>query len=103
MIMTGAQAREKQRRAVEMDEMSVTNGTKLRIARGLFKLSQGPSQWTSAAREFGGISSKLDDWEGKVSEMHCKSGATPVNRHCRIACVRADRYLLQVTWHCTLP
>jgi hypothetical protein len=68
VIMTGAQARDRERRKVEMDEMSVSNGTKLKVARGILKLCQGPTQWTSAARELG-AASKLDDWEGKVSTL----------------------------------
>lgn len=67
VIMTGAQAREKQRKATELDELSLRNDTKLRVARGIAKMCQGASQWASAAREFGGITGNLEDWEGTVS------------------------------------
>ena len=77
VIMTGAQAREKQRRATEMDELSFRNDTKLRVARGIVKMCQGTSQWAGAAREFGGITGKLEDWEGTVSRMANATFITP--------------------------
>ncbi|KAG7528471.1 hypothetical protein FFLO_06125 [Filobasidium floriforme] len=66
IIMTGAQQRENERITGEMKEMSAITDTKLRVARGIVKVGQGSSQWASAAREFGGISGKLEDWEGTV-------------------------------------
>lgn len=68
--MTAAEARERGRQAVELDELAAKIGAKLAIARGLTLMNQGKASWAQAAREFAKVPSTakdgLFDWEGKV-------------------------------------
>lgn len=69
-VETGAQSRERQRKAKELGEMGARTAFKLRAAKGLAHMGSG--QYEAAAREFINMDGKLEDWEGKVNRMKCR-------------------------------
>lgn len=75
-VETGAESRERQRRARELDELGQRMAFRLRAAKGVALMGLG--QYESAAREFIGLEGTLGDWEGRVSlsRGRCLRGVT---------------------------
>lgn len=63
-VETGAESRERQRRARELDELGQRMTFRLRAAKGVALMGSG--QYEAAAREFIGLEGSLGEWEGKV-------------------------------------